>query len=203
MHIYHDFFKRLFDLLVSIVVLIVITPLFLPVLLLEIVLYNGHPFFIQSRPGKDEKEIKVIKFKTMTDEKDTEGNLLPNNLRMTRSGRFLRKYSIDELPQLLNVIKGDMSLVGPRPLLFKYIPLYSSEQRKRHLVKPGITGWAQVNGRNAISWTRKFELDLFYVDNISFFLDLKILWMTVLKALKSEGINAGENVTMPSFNGKN
>jgi lipopolysaccharide/colanic/teichoic acid biosynthesis glycosyltransferase len=139
----------------------------------------------------------------MTDAKDSEGNLLPNHLRITNVGKFLRKYSLDELPQLINVIKGDMSLVGPRPLLFKYIPLYSEEQRKRHLVKPGITGWAQVNGRNAISWTKKFEYDVWYVENISLLLDLKIFIMTVLKILKSEGINAGENLTMPPFNGKN
>lgn len=139
----------------------------------------------------------------MTDDKDSEGNLLPNHLRITNTGKFLRKYSLDELPQLINVLKGDMSLVGPRPLLFKYIPLYSEEQRKRHLVKPGITGWAQVNGRNAISWTKKFEYDVWYVENISLLLDLKILIMTVLKILKSEGINAGENLTMPPFNGKN
>ena len=145
----------------------------------------------------------MIKFKTMTDKKDPDGNLLPNHYRVTKIGRLLRQYSLDELPQLINVLKGDMSLVGPRPLLFKYIPLYSSEQRKRHLVKPGITGWAQVNGRNAISWTRKFELDVWYVKNLSFLLDLRILWKTLLKWIRPEGINASENITMPPFNGNN
>ena len=203
MSIYRRYFKRIFDFLVSIVLMIVLLPFFIPVLLMQLMIYKGHPFFFQLRPGLNETAIKVIKFKTMTDEKDADDNLLPNHLRITKTGRFLRNYSLDELPQLINVIKGEMSLVGPRPLLFKYIQLYSPEQRKRHLVNPGITGWAQVNGRNAISWTRKFELDLYYIENISFLLDLKILWLTCLKALKSEGVNSDDDVTMPPFNGKN
>jgi lipopolysaccharide/colanic/teichoic acid biosynthesis glycosyltransferase len=139
----------------------------------------------------------------MTEEKDQKGKLLPDHQRTTTTGRFLRNYSLDELPQLINVIKGDMSLVGPRPLLFKYIPLYSLEQRRRHLVRPGITGWAQVNGRNTISWNRKFEYDLYYVEHLSLWFDIKILWITALKVIKSEGINSGENVPMPPFNGSN
>jgi undecaprenyl phosphate N,N'-diacetylbacillosamine 1-phosphate transferase len=200
---YPDSIKRLFDLLFSSIAFVILLPLFLLLCLFLYFRNNGRPFFLQVRPGFHEIPFKVIKFKTMTDAKDSEGNLLPNHLRITNVGKFLRKYSLDELPQLINVIKGDMSLVGPRPLLFKYIPLYSEEQRKRHLVKPGITGWAQVNGRNAISWTKKFEYDVWYVENISLLLDLKIFIMTVLKILKSEGINAGENLTMPPFNGKN
>lgn len=144
-----------------------------------------------------------MKYKTMTDETDAQGNLLPNHLRITKVGNFLRKLSLDELPQLMNVLKGDMSLVGPRPLLFKYIPLYSREQRRRHLVRPGITGWAQVNGRNSISWTKKFELDVYYVDHVSFLLDLKIMYRTFLKVIKTEGVNAATDVTMPPFDGAN
>jgi len=164
---------------------------------------RGPLFFYQERPGLNERPFKVIKFRTMSNERDDKGYLLPNNLRITRIGKFLRDYSLDELPQLLNVLKGDMSLVGPRPLLFKYIPLFSDDQRRRHHVRPGITGLAQVRGRNAISWTRKFKYDIFYVDNLTFALDLKILVETLITVIRRSGINAGETVTMPPFDGKN
>jgi lipopolysaccharide/colanic/teichoic acid biosynthesis glycosyltransferase len=200
---YQKYLKRSLDIVLSAMGLLILSPLFLIISIILIFQNNGHPFFYQSRPGWKEREFKVIKFKTMTDEKDEQGNLLPNHLRTTRTGSFLRKTSLDELPQLINVIKGEMSLAGPRPLLFKYIPLYSKEQRKRHLVRPGITGWAQINGRNAISWTRKFELDVYYVENLSFWLDVKILFMTFLKVIQSDGVNASVNITMPPFNGKN
>jgi undecaprenyl phosphate N,N'-diacetylbacillosamine 1-phosphate transferase len=180
---------------------------FLPVLsFLSILLYfsnKGSVFFFQRRPGKDEKEFFIVKFKTMTDEKDEEGNLLPDNQRITAIGKFVRKTSLDELPQLINVLKGDMSLVGPRPLLFKYIPLYNAEQKQRHAVRPGITGWAQVNGRNSISWTEKFRLDVYYVQNVSFMLDMKILFMTAFKVIRREGINQSAARPMQPFNGKN
>jgi lipopolysaccharide/colanic/teichoic acid biosynthesis glycosyltransferase len=164
---------------------------------------KGSAFFFQDRPGQNEKKIRIVKFKSMTDEKDKEGKLLPDNERITRLGRFVRKWSLDELPQLFNVLKGDMSLIGPRPLLFKYIPLYSEEQRQRHHVKPGITGWAQVNGRNAISWHKKFELDVYYVENLSFGLDFKIFWKTILKIIKREGINQSQERPMQPFDGTN
>ncbi len=200
---YVVFFKRFTDLLFSLIILMLLSPLLLLLAILLSCSYRGTPFFIQTRPGLNEKPIRVIKFKTMNDNKDVNGILLPNHLRITGLGRILRQLSLDELPQLVNVLIGDMSLIGPRPLLFKYIPLYSDKQKKRHLVRPGITGWAQVNGRNTISWTKKFEYDVWYVENVSFLLDLRIYWYTVLKALKAEGINAGENVTMPPFDGKN
>ena len=158
---------------------------------------------MQCRPGKDEKEFFIVKFKTMTDEKDAQGNLLPDNQRITALGRFVRKSSLDELPQLINVLKGEMSLVGPRPLLFKYIPLYCAEQLRRHTVRPGITGWAQVNGRNSISWTAKFSHDIYYVNNVSFWLDIKILFLTAMKVVKREGINQSAERPMQPFNGKN
>lgn len=164
---------------------------------------KGSIFFYQRRPGYGEAPFYIIKFKTMTDAKDEEGNLLPDNERITAFGGLVRKLSIDELPQLINVLKGDMSMIGPRPLLFRYVPLYSEEQRRRHDVKPGITGWAQVNGRNAISWTKKFELDLYYVEHLSPTLDFKIFWLTILKIFKREGVNQSESRTMPPFDGKN
>ncbi len=202
-HMYHNCLKRVIDLVLSVMGLVIILPVFIAITIVLLFQNKGCPFFCQSRPGKNEKEFKVIKYKTMTDEKDTQGNLLPNHLRTTKVGNFLRKSSLDELPQLINVIKGDMSLLGPRPLLFKYIPLYSKEQRKRHLVSPGITGLAQVNGRNAISWTKKFEFDVYYVDNVSFWLDIKILFKTFLKVVKSDGVNSAADVTMPPFDGNN
>lgn len=201
--LYVVFLKRFTDLLFSLIILMLLSPLLLLLAILLSWSYRGTPFFIQTRPGLNEKPIRVIKFKTMNDKKDDTGSLLPNHLRITGMGKILRELSLDELPQLINVLIGEMSLIGPRPLLFKYIPFYSDEQKKRHLVRPGITGWAQVNGRNTISWTKKFEYDVWYVENVSFLLDLRIYWYTVLKALKAEGINAGENVTMPPFDGKN
>lgn len=191
------------DIGIAVVTLVVLLPLLLVITLLLMYVNKGKAFFFQQRPGKDEKPIYIIKFKSMTDEKDAAGNLLPDNKRLTPLGAFIRKFSLDEIPQLINVLKGDMSVVGPRPLLYKYIPLYSAEQRKRHLVKPGITGWAQVNGRNAISWTEKFSLDVYYQQNISFMLDLKILLLTVLKVLKSEGVNQTTERPMMPFNGNN
>lgn len=198
---YKSFFKRGFDFLIGLTFFILASPVFLVIVLLLFVVNKGKPFFFQQRPGKGEKIFKVIKFKTMTDERDREGNLLPDHLRMTRIGKFVRKTSLDEIPQLLNVIKGDMSLIGPRPLLVMYLPLYNAVQKRRHEIRPGITGWAQVNGRNAISWEQKFSFDVWYVDHCSFLLDLKIIVLTILKVFRSEGINAEENVTMQRFKG--
>jgi lipopolysaccharide/colanic/teichoic acid biosynthesis glycosyltransferase len=164
---------------------------------------QGKPFFFQARPGLNEKIFKIIKFKTMNDKKDTEGNLLPDAERLTPIGAFVRKTSLDEIPQLINVLKGDMSLIGPRPLLPEYLSLYSEMQRKRHLVRPGITGWAQVNGRNAISWEKKFELDVWYVKNLSFLLDIKILFLTLKKVVVREGISQTGQATMEMFKGNN
>lgn len=195
--------KRLFDFVVSFFLLALLFPFLIVVTILLIFQNKGKPFFFQERPGKNQKPFKIIKFKTMTDEKDSLGNLLPDVERMTKLGRVIRKLSIDELPQLINVLKGDMSLVGPRPLLFKYMPLYSEEQLRRHEVRPGITGWAQVNGRNSISWTKKFELDIEYVNNVTLLFDIKILWLTVLKVLKREGVNQSVSRPMQPFNGEN
>jgi lipopolysaccharide/colanic/teichoic acid biosynthesis glycosyltransferase len=178
-------------------------PLTFAVAIILSVQNSGPIFFYQRRPGKDEDPFHIIKFKTMTDQTDDEGNLLPDNKRITAFGGLVRKLSIDELPQLMNVLKGDMSMIGPRPLLFKYIPLYTDEQRERHNVRPGITGWAQVNGRNTISWTKKFELDLYYVENLSAALDFKIFWLTIVKIFKREGVNQSTERTMPPFDGSN
>ena len=197
------FFKRLLDISIALVTLILLSPLLVMITLLLKYVNNGKAFFFQERPGKDEKPIYIIKFKSMNDKRDADGKLLPDNQRLTKLGAFIRKFSLDELPQLINVLKGDMSLVGPRPLLYKYIPLYSEEQKKRHLVKPGITGWAQINGRNAISWTEKFSLDVYYQQHISFALDIKILFLTVLKVLKREGVNQTDERPMMPFNGNN
>jgi lipopolysaccharide/colanic/teichoic acid biosynthesis glycosyltransferase len=164
---------------------------------------RDNPFFVQQRPGKDGKIFKIIKFKTMNDRRDSSGKLLPDAERLTSIGKIVRKTSLDEVPQLINVLKGDMSLVGPRPLLPEYLKLYTLHQKKRHFVKPGITGWAQVNGRNAISWNKKFDLDVWYVENLSFILDLKIIWMTFLKVIKSEGVNTVNMATTEPFNGNN
>ena len=200
---YAGFIKRILDFITALTVLLLTSPLFLVVALLLFIQNKGSIFFYQERPGSREKPFNIIKFKTMTDETDTEGNLLPDVERITSLGQFVRKYSLDELPQLINVLKGDMSLIGPRPLLFKYIPLYSSEQRRRHEVRPGITGWAQVNGRNSISWTKKFELDIYYVENISFSLDFKIFWLTILKIIQREGVNQSDARPMQPFDGTN
>lgn len=201
--IYAKIFKRIFDFAIALIVFLLTSPLFLTVALLLFIQNKGSVFFYQERPGYRERPFRIIKFKTMTDETDEEGKLLPDVERITSAGQFIRKYSLDELPQLINVLKGDMSLIGPRPLLFKYIPLYSKEQRQRHHVRPGITGWAQVNGRNSISWTKKFELDIYYVENISFSLDFKIFWLTILKVLQREGVNQSESRPMQPFDGTN
>jgi len=200
---YRLFFKRLIDILASFILLIVATPILLAVILILYYQNKSKVFFFQERPGWHQKAFKIIKFKTMTDTKDAEGKLLPDNQRITKAGSIIRKLSIDELPQLINVLKGDMSLVGPRPLLFKYIPLYSEDQLRRHNARPGITGWAQVNGRNSISWGKKFELDVYYVDHLSFILDIKILWMTFMKVIQSEGVNQTADRPMNPFNGSN
>ena len=200
---YKKVFKRVIDLIVAFIALLILAPLIGLVTLLLYSQNRGKPFFFQERPGQFKKPFYIIKFKTMTDEKDAEGNLLPDNLRITKFGRWVRKLSIDELPQLINVLKGEMSLVGPRPLLFKYMPLYTAEQLRRHEVRPGITGWAQVNGRNSISWTQKFALDVEYVDKVSFLMDCKILLLTVKKVLIREGINQSAERPMQPFNGTN
>ena len=200
---YKFFLKRVFDILVSLLVLLTTLPIISIVFIILFYQNKGKAFFFQQRPGLHQKAFKIIKFKTMTDEKDSEGKLLPDNQRITKAGSIIRKLSIDELPQLINVLKGDMSLIGPRPLLFKYIPLYSEEQLRRHDVRPGITGWAQVNGRNSISWKQKFELDIYYVTHISFVLDIKILWLTFIKVIRTEGINQTSDRPMLPFNGNN
>jgi undecaprenyl phosphate N,N'-diacetylbacillosamine 1-phosphate transferase len=198
---YKFFIKRTLDLIIAFVGLVIVSPI---LLIISIGLYfanNGKPFFFQLRPGKNAKLFKIIKFKTMNDKKDKDGNLLADAQRLTTIGAFVRKTSLDELPQLLNVLKGEMSLIGPRPLLPEYLPLYSALQNRRHDLRPGITGWAQVNGRNAISWSQKFEYDVWYVDNMSFVLDIKIIVKTLLKVIKSEGINSADSVTMGVFKG--
>jgi len=200
---YLHFLKRVIDFILALIGFILLSPIFFIVLILLMINNQGKPFFFQKRPGKDEKIFQVIKFKTMNDKKDVDGELLPDANRLTKVGVFVRKTSLDEIPQLINVLKGDMSLIGPRPLLPEYLPLYNKKQKKRHHVKPGITGWAQVNGRNAISWEKKFEYDIWYVENISFLLDLKIFLMTLLKVITSEGINAKDQVTTEKFNGNN
>lgn len=201
---YKKFVKRFIDFVIVFVVLLCIWPF---LLVISIWLYlannNGSVFFTQERPGKNGKIFKVIKFKTMTDERDSEGNLLPDEKRLTKVGKFVRSTSLDELPQLINVLKGDMALIGPRPLLPEYLSLYTSEQARRHEVRPGITGWAQVNGRNDIPWKKKFELDVWYVDHCSFVLDLKIVFMTIKKVLIREGISKEGQATTEKFNGNN
>ncbi|MEO9021795.1 MAG: sugar transferase [Ginsengibacter sp.] len=199
--LYRKFFKPILDFIISLVAFIILSPVFLVVMVILLVANRGKPFFFQSRPGLHSKVFKVIKYKTMNDRKDKEGNLLPDSKRLSGIGKFIRKTSLDEIPQLLNVLKGDMSLIGPRPLLIEYLPLYSGSQKRRHDVKPGITGWAQVNGRNAISWEQKFEYDVWYVNNVSFSLDVKIFFLTVVKVFKSEGINSPTAVTMEKFKG--
>ena len=200
---YKNFIKPAIDFVLALVGFLFLSPVFVLVAIGLFFANDGKPFFFQLRPGKDGKIFKIIKFKTMTDKKDENGNLLPDADRLTKIGSFVRKTSLDEIPQLLNVIKGDMSLVGPRPLLPKYLELYNDFQRRRNEVKPGITGWAQVNGRNSISWEKKFEYDVWYVDNVSFLLDIKILIMTVLKVVKSEGINEQGQATSNEFKGNN
>ncbi|WP_106830942.1 sugar transferase [Parabacteroides pacaensis] len=199
---YSHFFKRAIDFVFVFGVLVAIWPILLLITLwLHFANKGAGAFFLQERPGKNGKMFRVVKFKTMTDARDANGKLLPDAERLTSIGKFIRSTSLDELPQLINVLKGDMSLIGPRPLLPEYLPLYSKEQARRHEVRPGITGWAQVNGRNAISWQKKFALDVWYVDHVSFPLDLKIMFLTVKKVLKREGINSQSSSTMESFTG--
>lgn len=201
---YKHFFKRLLDIILSFVALVCLSwLLLLSIVVLHFANRGAGVFFLQPRPGKDERIFKVIKFKTMTDEKDASGKLLPDAQRLTRVGKFVRSTSIDELPQLINVLKGDMSLIGPRPLLVQYLPLYSPEQARRHEVRPGITGWAQCHGRNAISWAEKFKLDVWYVDHLTFLTDLKVIFVTAKKVLMRNDINSATSATMEYFNGNN
>lgn len=201
---YKNSLKRINDFIIVFIVLLIIWPFLLIIgVLLHLANKDSGTFFFQERPGKNGRIFKVIKFKTMTDERDSEGKLLPDSQRITKIGKLVRSTSIDELPQLINVLKGDMALVGPRPLLVRYLPLYSKEQMRRHEVRPGITGWAQVNGRNAISWTKKFELDVWYVDHCSFWLDICIIFKTIKKVFVREGISQQGQATTEPFNGKN
>lgn len=203
-NMYRNFFKRFFDFWIALTVFILISPFLLIIMLwLHFANKGAGAFFTQERGGKDGKIFKIYKFKTMTDERDAEGNLLPDEKRLTKVGKFVRSTSIDELPQLINVLKGDMALIGPRPLLVQYLPLYSQEQARRHEVRPGISGWAQCHGRNAISWTEKFKLDVWYVDHVSLTTDLKIIWITIMKVLKRADINEEGQATMEAFNGHN
>lgn len=199
---YARYFKRLIDFLLSLIAIIILSPVLLILTVLGAIKMKGNPFFTQDRPGKDEKIFKLIKFRSMTCEKDKDGNLLPDAQRLNRYGRLLRSTSLDELPELFNILKGDMSIVGPRPLLVKYLPRYNEEQRHRHDVRPGLTGYAQVNGRNAISWEDKFKLDVEYVRNITFVGDVKIIWQTAMKVLKREGISSETSATMEEFRGQ-
>ena len=201
---YKRFFKRILGFLISLIALIIISPLLLVVgIWLHFANKGAGVFFLQERPGKDGKIFRVIKFKTMTDERDADGNLLPDEDRLTKVGKIVRSTRIDELPQLFNVLKGDMALIGPRPLLVQYLPLYSTEQARRHEVRPGISGWAQCHGRNAISWTEKFKLDVWYVDHISLWTDIKVIFITIKKVLGRKDINSATAATMEFFNGSN
>lgn len=204
MKLYRNYLKRTLDFCLTLFALVILSPLLLLIAIwLHFANKGAGVFFTQERPGKNGKIFKVIKFKTMTDERDADGNLLPDEQRLTKVGRFVRSTSIDELPQLINVLKGDMALIGPRPLLVQYLPLYNKDQARRHEVRPGITGWAQCHGRNAISWGKKFELDVWYVDHCSFLLDLKIILLTIKKVLVREGISSETSATMEPFTGNN
>lgn len=201
---YKNFFKRFFDFWISLVALIFISPILLVITIwLHFANKGAGAFFTQNRPGKNAKIFKVIKYKTMTDERDADGKLLPDEMRLTKVGKFVRSTSIDELPQLINVLKGDMALIGPRPLLVKYLPLYSAEQARRHEVRPGISGWAQCHGRNAISWTEKFKLDVWYVDHCTLWTDIKVIFITIKNVLMRKDINSAKAATMEAFNGHN
>lgn len=201
---YKSFIKRILDFLISLLAIITISPILIVVTVwLHYANKGAGAFFFQERPGKDGKIFKVVKFKTMSDERDKDGKLLPDAQRLTKVGKFVRSTSIDELPQLFNVLMGDMSLIGPRPLLVKYLPLYSTEQARRHEVRPGISGWAQCHGRNAISWNEKFKLDVWYVEHCSFWIDLKVIFITIKKVLCRSDINSDTSATMEAFNGKN
>ena len=202
--VYVRYIKRIIDFCIAAVALLVLSPLLLVVTVwLHFANRGAGAFFFQERPGKDARIFKVVKFKTMTDERDAAGQLLPDEQRLTRVGRFVRSTSLDELPQLWNVVRGDMALIGPRPLLVQYLPLYSPRQARRHEVRPGITGWAQCHGRNAISWTQKFEYDVWYVDHLTFLTDIKVIWLTVKTVLTRSGISHEGSATMEPFNGKN
>lgn len=198
---YRWYFKRAFDFSASLILLILLSPIIFVAFLILTIVNNGEAFFLQERPGYKAKPFHIIKFKTMRDTRNSNGELLPDYLRLTKAGQVIRKLSIDELPQLINVLKGEMSLIGPRPLLMAYLNQYNDFQRRRHDVKPGITGWAQVNGRNTISWDQKFKCDVWYVDNQSFSLDVKILYLTAIKVLKRSDVNFQENIPMPRFQG--
>lgn len=199
MNFYKNIFKPFIDFIISLLALVLLSPILLFISILLALVNRGNPFFVQARPGKDGEVFNIIKFKTMTDEKKSSGELLPDSERLTWVGKIIRKTSMDEIPQLLNVFKGEMSIVGPRPLLVEYLPLYNKRQNKRHQVKPGITGWAQVNGRNSVSWDDKFSLDVYYVENLNFLLDVRIILKTIKKVIISEGISAAGHATMPTF----
>ena len=198
---YKNCFKRVIDFCLALIGLIVLSPLFLVLIILGAIFMGGNPFFTQERPGKNEKIFKLIKFRSMSNKKDKSGNLLPDEVRLNKYGKLLRKTSLDEIPELINILKGDMALVGPRPLLIEYIPLYSREQHRRHEVLPGLTGYAQINGRNSISWEERFKLDVWYVDHVSFLVDIKILLKSIEVVTKREGISSGTSVTMEAFTG--
>lgn len=198
---YQIIIKKLIDFSCSLILLLILSPIIILITFALLFANRGKPFFFQTRPGKHGKLFNIIKFKTMNDKKDNSGNLLSDEIRLTKIGKFVRKTSIDELPQLINVLMGDMSLVGPRPLLVQYLPLYNDFQLRRHFVKPGMTGWAQINGRNAISWEQKFEYDVWYVDNLSLKLDIKIVLLTIKKVVVSEGVSSKDNITMDEFLG--
>lgn len=200
---YRRFFKHFFDFIISLLVTIILSPVIIITAVILAIANKGNPFFLQKRPGLNSKVFTLIKFRTMNNKRDAMGNLLPDEQRLTKVGSIVRKLSLDELLQLINVLKGDMSIVGPRPLLVHYLPLYNAEQARRHEVRPGITGWAQINGRNTISWQQKFALDVWYVDHLSFLLDLKIIWLTALKVVKREGINQSGTATVEYFKGNN
>lgn len=201
---YKNYLKRVFDFSIALFAIVIASPLIITVAVwLHFANKGAGVFFLQERPGRYGKIFKVVKYKTMTDEKDTNGNLLPDEERLTPIGKFIRSTSIDELPQLINVLKGDMALIGPRPLLVKYLPLYSKKQARRHEVRPGISGWAQCHGRNAISWTQKLEYDVWYVDDISLWTDIRIIWKTIISVVQRDGISAENNVTIDDFNGYN
>ena len=199
--IYARYIKRLLDFILSLIALVILSPILLVFIVIGAIKMGGNPFFTQDRPGKDGKIFKLIKFRTMTNKKDADGNLLPDDQRLTSYGKFLRSTSVDELLELINILKGDMSIIGPRPLLVKYLPLYSDFQKHRHDVRPGLTGYAQVNGRNSISWEERFKLDVDYVQNITFMGDVKIIFDTVYKVFKRDGISSGTSVTMEEFKG--
>lgn len=198
---YRHFFKRILDIICALLALTVFSPLFIALMIIGSIKMKGNPFFTQERPGYKEKIFKLIKFRTMTNEKDENGNLLPDEVRLNKYGKFLRSTSLDELPEAINILIGDMSVIGPRPLLVRYLPLYSTEQHRRHEVKPGLSGWAQVNGRNTVSWEDKFKMDIWYADHVSFPLDMKIVFMTVGKFIKREGISSETSATMEEFRG--